>query len=62
MLLRYTEEALAETVGTGSIMRGLAFPMQGYGISYTGLAVETTMYGGVILGSGQLLRRATQEE
>jgi hypothetical protein len=28
-LIRYTEEALAETIGTGSIRKGLVYPLKG---------------------------------
>ena len=58
-LLRYTEEALAETIATVSLRRGLAFPFtHGYGISGFRLAAEAggagVGYGGMLYGSYRL--------
>jgi hypothetical protein len=51
-LLRYTEEAAAETYATGSLAQGLKFPLTGYGIGPLRLGAEATLYGGVVLGPG----------
>jgi len=54
-LLRYTEEAIAETRGSGSLIQGLRHPLvNGYGITLGGLAIEGTIYGGSLLGLGHL--------
>jgi hypothetical protein len=58
-LVRFTEEALAEGIATGSIRAGLAHPLAGaYGITAVGLGTEAGLYfgglGGVIyLGASQ---------
>ncbi len=54
-LLRFTEEAIAETYGSGSLIQGLRHPlMNGYGISAGGLSLEGGAIGGGILGAGYL--------
>jgi hypothetical protein len=50
-LVRYAEEAIAETIGTGSLRRGLALPLHGYGISTTRLATEAVGYIGITAGA-----------
>ena len=50
-LLKYLEEALAETVGTGSLRQGLKFPLQGYGISVPRMIVEGLAYLGITVGA-----------
>lgn len=51
-LLRYLEEAIAETVGTGSLARGLRFPLQaGYGLAVDRILLEA---GGYFAGVGLL--------
>lgn len=49
-LLRYVEEAIAETNGTGSLAQGVAFPFSGYGISPVRMGIEATVYVGVCVG------------
>jgi hypothetical protein len=46
MLVRYLEEALAETVATGSLRTGLKFPLTGYGITLGQLLGEAALYFG----------------
>lgn len=54
-LLRFTEEAIAETYGSGSLIQGLRHPlMNGYGISAGGLLLEGGALGGGIFGAGYL--------
>jgi hypothetical protein len=54
-LLRYTEEAIAETVGSGSLWQGLRHPLvNGYGISGGGLLLEGAAVGGGLFGAGYL--------
>jgi YD repeat-containing protein len=60
-LLRYTEEALAEGIATRSLRKGLAFPMHGYSIEYPRLILETTLYGGTIIGGRTIVKKATEE-
>lgn len=46
-LIRYLEEAAAETVGTGSLRAGLRFPLQGgYGLSKGRIMLEGAAYVG----------------
>lgn len=66
-LLRYTEEAAAETFATGSLRTGLAFPLQaGYDIVKTQLALEGAAYvggtAGLGYGSYQLSLKVFQEK
>ncbi|MEK6697470.1 MAG: hemagglutinin repeat-containing protein [Nitrospirota bacterium] len=49
-LARYLEEAIAETVGVGSLRYGLTFPLDGYGISKTRLTFEAFGYVGITGG------------
>jgi len=49
-LVRYAEEAIAETIGSGSLTKGLTFPLQGYNISKVGLTAETAGYIGTTSG------------
>ena len=50
-LLRFTEEAIAETYGSGSIMQGLSHPIRNpYGLSGSGLIIETSIYGTSVTG------------
>ena len=49
-LVRYVEEAAAETNGTGSLAQGLKFPLSGYGISPLRLGAESVAYGGIVVG------------
>jgi hypothetical protein len=52
-LLRFIEEAIAETRSSGSLIQGLRHPLvNGYGITLGGLAVEGTIYGGSLFGLG----------
>ena len=52
-LLRFTEEAIAETRSSGSLIQGLRHPLvNGYGITLGGLAMEGTVYGGSLFGLG----------
>jgi len=52
-LLRFTEEAIAETVGSGSLRQGLLHPLRnGYGITGAGLATEGALLGGGLFGAG----------
>ena len=54
-LIRYTEEALAEGYATRSLMQGLRFPFTpGYDITALGLALEGSMFGGVVVGASYL--------
>jgi hypothetical protein len=54
-LARFTEEAIAETYGLGSLLQGLAHPfVNGYGITAGGLIMESAIYGGAIGGVGYL--------
>jgi RHS repeat-associated protein len=54
-LLKYTEEALAETYGTLNPIRGLAFPFtHGYNINPVRLVLEGGLYGGGLYGSFRL--------
>jgi hypothetical protein len=50
-LLRYTEEAIAETYATKSLSKGLQFPLLGgYKISPLRLSVEGALFGGALVG------------
>jgi RHS repeat-associated protein len=51
-LVRYTEEAIAETYGTGSLIQGLKHPLEGYDITIGGLATESVFVGGTFVGAG----------
>lgn len=54
-LARFTEEAVAETYGSGSLLQGLAHPfINGYGITGGGLLMETVIYAGAVVGAGYL--------
>jgi hypothetical protein len=54
-LLKYSEEALAETYGTLNPFRGLAFPFtHGYNIDPVHLVLEGELYGGALYGSFRL--------
>ncbi|WCJ60972.1 hypothetical protein NXS98_07590 [Fontisphaera persica] len=54
-LLRFTEEAIAETYGSGSLLQGLRHPfVNGYGITPGGLLLEGGVVGGGIFGAGYL--------
>jgi hypothetical protein len=56
-LLRYGEEAIAETYSKGSLLKGLAYPFanaNGYLIGAGRLGVEAAIYGGIIYGSYRL--------
>jgi RHS repeat-associated protein len=54
-LARFSEEAIAETYGSGSLLQGLAHPfVNGYGITAGGLLMETGAYAGAIGGAGYL--------
>jgi len=51
-LIGYLEEAIAETVGTRSLRRGLAFPLQGdYGLSRTRIILEGVGYATIVAGA-----------
>jgi hypothetical protein len=50
-LLRFTEEAIADGIASGSFRQGLRHPIVNpYGISRNGLIFESTLYGGVVIG------------
>jgi hypothetical protein len=49
-LVRFLEEAAAETYATRSLLRGINYPMSGYGISPLRLMLEATVYGGAVVG------------
>ncbi len=54
-LLRFTEEAMAETYGSGSLLQGLRHPLvNGYGITPGGLLLEGGAVGCGIFGAGYL--------
>jgi hypothetical protein len=54
-LLRYSEEAMAETYGSGSLLQGLRHPLvNGYGITPGGLLLEGGVVGGGLFGAGYL--------
>jgi RHS repeat-associated protein len=54
-LLRFTEEAIAETYGSGSLLQGLRHPLvNGYGISGGGLLLEGGAVGAGLFGAGYL--------
>jgi len=57
-LLKYTEEALAEGIGTGSLRKGLAYPITHGYVTGRGLAIEGfivgTGYGGLVYGGYKL--------
>lgn len=47
-LLRFTEEAIAETYATGNLSQGILHPLEnGYDITVKGLATEASVLGGV---------------
>jgi len=53
-LLRFTEEAIAETYATGSLSKGIRHPLEnGYGITIGGLAAESTALGGITADGAQ---------
>jgi len=50
-LLRFTEEAIAEGYASRSILQGLRHPLNNpYGITRSGLIIETTAYGTIVIG------------
>ena len=50
-LLRFTEEAIAEGYASRSIVQGLRHPLNNpYGITRSGLIIETTAYGTIVIG------------
>jgi len=49
-LIRYTEEAIAETVATRSLLKGLSFPTVGYQLSLTRTVAEGLGYFTVVVG------------
>lgn len=52
-LLRFTEEAIAETYGSGSLLEGLRHPLvNGYRVTPVGLLLEDGAVGGGIFGVG----------
>jgi RHS repeat-associated protein len=54
-LLRFSEEAIAETYGSGSLLQGLRHPfVNGYGITPGGLLLEGGVVGGGLFGAGYL--------
>lgn len=54
-LLRFTEEVIAETYGSGSLLQGLRHPLvNGYGISGSGLLIEGGAVGAGLFGAGYL--------
>lgn len=54
-LLRYSEEAIAETYSSGSLLQGLRHPLvNGYGITPGGLFLEGGVVGGGLFGVGYL--------
>jgi hypothetical protein len=54
-LLRFTEEAIAETYGSRNLLQGLSHPLVNpYGISPGGLALEGGIVGGGIAGVAYL--------
>lgn len=54
-LLRYSEETMAETYGSGSLLQGLRHPLvNGYGITPGGLLLEGGVVGGGLFGAGYL--------
>jgi len=62
-LLRYIEEAAAETVGTGNLLKGLRFPLQNdYGLSRSRLLLEAAGYFGVTAGGAYLGYELTDGE
>jgi RHS repeat-associated protein len=51
-LLRFTEEAIAETYGSKSLIQGLKHPLEnGYDITIGGLATESIFIGGTFTGA-----------
>ncbi len=59
-LWRFGEEAAAETYATGSLGQGLAFPLQGYGITAGRLGAEAAGVGVVAGGAGYGVYQASQ--
>jgi hypothetical protein len=54
-LLRFSEEAIAETYASGSLKEGVLHPLvNGYGITVKGLATESSVLGGVLEKSNEL--------
>jgi hypothetical protein len=54
-LLRFTEEAIAETYGSGSLIEGLLHPLvNGYDITVGGLLLEAGALGGAVFGPSYL--------
>lgn len=55
-LLRFTEEAIAETCASRSLIQGIRHPLvNGYGITTGGLLLEGGLLGGGVAGGGYLL-------
>jgi len=55
-LLRFTEEAIAETYASRSLLQGIRHPlMNGYGITPSGLLFETGLFGGGVVGGAYLI-------
>jgi len=62
-LLRYSEEALAETFATGSLRQGLSFPLQGpYQLSVGRIAAEGGGYMIIVGGSGYAAYKLMSDE
>lgn len=66
-LLRYLEEGFAQSIGSGSFRSGFAWinahvRTGGYGLNATRIAVEGSLYGGGILGTGYLFNQYLNEE
>jgi hypothetical protein len=54
-LLRFSEEAMAETYSSGSLLQGLRHPLvNGYGITSGGVLLEGGVVGGGLFGAGYL--------
>ena len=52
-VLRFTEEAIAETYSSGSLFQGLQHPLiNGYGVTAGGLFLEGATIGGGVFGAG----------
>jgi RHS repeat-associated protein len=62
-LVKWLEEGIAESLGTGSLRRGLAFPFQAnYGLSVRRVVVEALAYLGLVGAAAYGVDRATRPE
>jgi hypothetical protein len=51
-LLRFTEEAAAETYSSGSLLKGISFPFTNGYVTPSGVLTEGAIYGGALFGAG----------